>query len=296
MSACVAASLAALVRRRPAHERDLFASYWRDVHATLAARIDDSLLYRIHLLDSASPLLLPLPAEVEGEAPERERIDGIAELRWRSEEELERWSVNPILTEFVSEDEQNVFGHCAVYWARGDNVVEAKDEIPGLVVDGPQSLPTVILLARATPDTGRDGLAAYLRERLLPALVESPGVCRATLHLLDPYGGEWDSPNVGHGEGPRDYEAWAEITFAGMDACAETLRAPSLASALAAGGRSLGSLHAYFEHETYTLRHRGSPTLVGLRGYPVARTILAVGALNQMGSEVLAIASGWEAA
>ncbi len=291
MSEAIAASLAALVRGRPALDRERFVSYWRDVHGTLAARVPDSLLYRIHLLDAASPLLLGTPDGVEGTPSEAERIDGIAELRWSALADLERWGQNPILTDFVAEDEQNVFGHCAVYWARGDNVIEAKDEIPEVVVDGPQVLPTVIVLARRDPRGDREGLGDYLRDALIPAFAAEPGVLRATLHLLDPYGGEWDSPNVGH-DGAGEFEAWAELTFTGFDACGAALRAVPVREALAAAAGKAGALHAYLERETYTLRHRGAPTLVGLRGYQAARTMLAVGSHNQLRPEVLDVSGG----
>ena len=291
MSAAIAVSLAAFVRGRPALDRERFISYWRDVHGTLAARVPDSQLYRIHVLDPASPLLLGLPEGVEGTAGEGECFDGIAELRWSAAADLERWSVSPALTEFVAEDEQNVFGYCAVYWARGDNVVEAKDEIPEMVVDGPQVLPTVIVAARRAAGAGRDALGAYLRDTLVPAFAAEPGVVRATLHLLDPYGGEWDSPNVGH-EGEGDFEAWVELTFAGFDACGAALGAAPVRSALAASSGTAGALHAYLERETYTLRRGGAPTLVGLRGYQAARTMLAIGARNQLRPEVLKVSAG----
>lgn len=293
MSEAIAASLAALVRSRPALDRERFVSYWRDVHGTLAARVPDSLLYRIHVLDAASPLLLGTPDGVEGTPGEAERIDGIAQLRWSAAADLDRWGVNPILTDHVAEDEQNVFGYCAVYWARGDNVVEAKDEIPELVVDGPQVLPTVIVLARRAASADRDGLRAYLRDTLIPAFAAQDGVLRATLHLLDPYGGEWDSPNVGH-DGAAEFEAWAELTFAGIDACGAALGAEPVREALAASAGTAGALHAYLERETYTLRRRGAPTLVGLRGYQAARTMLEVGSRNQLRPEVLDVSTGAE--
>jgi hypothetical protein len=288
MSDRVHAALGALVRKRSALSDAQFLAYWRDVHATLAAGVPDSQLYRIHLIRPASPLLLRAPDGVATTAPEAERVDGIAELRWTSQAALERWGAQPLLTEHVSADEQNVFGHCAVYWALGDGVVEAKDEIPGIVVDGDQGLPTLILLVREVAG-GRDALREYLRAVLGPALAAQPGVARLTLHLLEPYVPIWSSPNVKHEE-TAAYGAWAEITLRRLDDVGLVLAAPAVEAALADAAGVAEALHVYREEQSYTLRYDGRPTLAGRRGYPIAATMLEVGSLNQLSRDLTAIA------
>jgi hypothetical protein len=282
MSGC-AAALSALVRRRAGLSDKEFIGYWRDVHGTLAARVPYSSMYRIHRLRPTSPLLLSGPRVITTRPRPREIIDGIAELRWESDADLERWEHDPILTELVSEDEQNVFGHCAVYWAFGENVALVKDDLPGIVIDGRHGLLTIVVLVRRSLGVEPADLRAVLRSELGAALAAQPGLARLTLHLLDSSRPEtWDSPNVTHQQGERPYDAWLELTFRRLDDLAGVLRCLEVEQALARIAPFVSELHAYREDESYTLRFDSRPTLIGLRGYPAAEAILGAGAINQM--------------
>lgn len=290
-----AAALAALVRRRPGMAEDDFIAYWRDVHGTLAARIPYSTLYRVHRLRPGSPLMLPLPAGINTQLDAAEFVDGIAELRWETEAELEQWQQDPVLTEFVSEDEQNVFGHCAVYWAFGKNVATVKDDLPGVVIDGRHGLPTLVVLIRRRPGVEMPAFRSTLRSRLIGTLAAQPGVVRLTAHLLDPYVPEtWESPNVSHQEGERPYDAWLELSFGRLDDIAPSLRSAEVEFALARVESHVADLHVYREEETYTLRYEKQPTLIGLRGFSVVQSMLAAGAVNQMRADTIRIVAGTE--
>jgi hypothetical protein len=83
-----------------------------------------------------------------------------------------------------------------------------------------------------------------------------------------------------------------ELAFADAAARGRALAGAEVAAALRELPRHAAALHTYPEVATYTLVHGDRPTLVGLKGLPVAETILATGAENQAQPEVLRLLHG----
>src|SRR5689334_13620998 len=94
-------------RRRNGMPDDLYRSYWGGVHATLSARNPEPDLYRVHMVNPTSPLLLQAHG-IDTKVDPAHRFDGFAELRFASEESARRWERHR-LVELIAEDEQNVF-------------------------------------------------------------------------------------------------------------------------------------------------------------------------------------------
>jgi hypothetical protein len=280
-------------RRRVGMPRELYQRYWLGLHSTLASRNPEPDFYRVHLVRPASPRLLAVPPGVSSALPGEQQFDGFAELRFASQEAVERWQRHR-LVEIVAEDEQNAFSHVAAYWSRAGQAVHVKDTIPAIVIDGPQALPTFIVLARRVPGAADDEFRAYLRERLAPALASLDGIARAGVYLLEPYADDWSSPNVSNDEAGVEYHGWLEVTFTGLDTVGSVMSAQAVTDALADAAGLVSALHAYHEYETYTHRIEGRPTLTGLRGYETVRTAVTVGALNMLADDVTTVTTGYK--
>ena len=74
------------LRRLPSLSRDEFQRYWRGTHAKLVQKHAQAL--RIHRYVQTHTLTSPVNAALQASRGAPEEYDGVAELWWRSQEEL----------------------------------------------------------------------------------------------------------------------------------------------------------------------------------------------------------------
>jgi hypothetical protein len=191
----------------------------------------------------------------------------------------------------IAVDEQNVFSHVAAYWSHEGHAILAKDVIPDIVIDGPQPLPTYVVLARRARSAPEAEFAAYVLE-LADALGSYGEVARAAAYVFEPYDDSWESPNVTHSEAGVEIHGRIEVTFTSLDAV-RVLTSASFTGCLSRASGLVAAMHPYHQYEAYTFRLNGRPTLIGLRGYEPMRTATSMGALNQLSTNVVEITSGY---
>jgi hypothetical protein len=288
-------SVAAMVNRKGALPYELFRDYWRDVHIVLGTRMRGSYLHRLHFLTFASPTIWAVLEGIEVACPVEDRFDGIAEVWYPSSDHLRRFSSNP-LSKIIAEDEQNIFSRVVPYFALAGNVRTYIDVLAECPLDGPQKIPILIFCIQKVATTSLHDFRTYMADQFAPMFAQSGTALRVRLHLLEAYNTVRQSPHVSY-EHPqkKQYQAWMEVMFKNPSTMAWFFDTCIRHTAIKDLPQYIRALHCYVESETYTFVNQGQPTLVGLRGYSAAQTILAVGARNQMRDDVLRLIYGDDA-
>ena len=93
--------------RRPDFTRDAFQAYWRDTHAPLVARVQESLRIRRYVQVHSLPV--ETSADIRASRGGPEGYDGVAELWWDGMEDLAHTASDPAAREagrMLLEDER----------------------------------------------------------------------------------------------------------------------------------------------------------------------------------------------
>jgi len=283
---------AGLLERKPSAPPEMFTRYWRDVHGPLAARIHGFYQYWQHHLGAPQADFWPVSG-VEQSVPEAYRIQGFAETTFRAAADREKLGQDPA-AQALFYDEQNVFRATYLFPSAPGDSHTYLDRFENGAPQGPQRVPTYIVLVQRADGASQDALASYLRDRLGPALAGSPDLMKVRLHLLQPFDPKaWDTPGVAHDLPPRaQYQAILEVAFRDATAERQFLGSPAFRQAASELPHVIRALHTYPVTATYTAVYDGRPTLVGLKGMSVAETILATGARNQVSADVLRLLNG----
>src|SRR3954447_537185 len=120
-------------KQRPGISLDLFDRYWSDVHGPTCARVGITWQYTQFHLGHDEGGIWSAPEGVLRHTPPEEQWDGIAELTFRSQDDLDSWLGNAGVLE---RDEQNVFGEVVAYTTSEHRSRTYVDRIPTRVANG----------------------------------------------------------------------------------------------------------------------------------------------------------------
>ncbi|WP_182913962.1 EthD domain-containing protein [Sphingobium terrigena] len=241
----------ALLERKPSISRDLFCRYWRDVHGVMAARIPGFETYTQH---HVTPHVAMGSQVVES-------FEGIAVVTFAALDDREGL-ISSEVTKHIHRDEQNVFRRALLYNLDG----------PATTILGHADRAALESHFLVLPQ-GLDG--DVVAQRLLSA-----GAAMVALHDLagaDPAG--WNDTDVDEGGAGRLFGAIIQCWW--IDGVAANAVLADVVSA------SEGQIACYRTDARYPMVDRGRPTLIGLRGLDVVRTIDEAQAANQRELDVL---------
>jgi hypothetical protein len=263
----------ASVRRRDGLPHETFATYWRDVHATLCSRLPGLGFYvQQHFARDGGANLWPL---ADGVRPINAVLDGSAELGFATLEDQAAFAEAGTI---LYADEANLFGEAVAYNLPQGSTTFVDREEDG-ARNGPDQLHRVHVYMSRKP--GADS-AQWLTDTSAE-LSSLPAVMKWKLHLPEAYDNARPappSPNVGHFvDQDRLNLAVAEVALPSARAAHELFATDTFKRVLADQAR-------YIDAAFYTFVRDGKPTTAGIRGSRQAELIDAVGATNHLTSKV----------
>ncbi|MCP1558817.1 UNVERIFIED_ORG: hypothetical protein M2438_002907 [Methylobacterium sp. SuP10 SLI 274] len=281
--AAIAINTYTTVLRRPRVPHELFATYWRDVHGPLCARIPGLGWYvQRHFDREQDAHLWPV---VEGIPPFPDyELDGGVEIGFRTAADQAAFDeACPIL--FA--DEQNMFAATVAY-ALPHGSTTLLDRVGEPSPNGDDGLDRIEVHFGAAH---RD--AAAFGERitaLARSLAAEPVVLKVRLHLPKPYDNAEPAPpapNVDHAvPDERRLVAVLELAFA-SPLERRTFYASDAFETVSSGlAEHVAHTSAFAISGVYTYVRDGRLTLAGLRGSRPAQLIEQIGAVNQVGDDV----------
>jgi hypothetical protein len=271
----------ASVRRRDGLPQELFANYWRDVHATLCSRLPGLDFYvQQHFDRDHYANFWPL---ADGMRRIEARLDGSAELGFAN---LERQGKFAEAGTILYHDEANFIGEAVAYnLPNGSLTLVDKDE--NATRNGADPFHRIHLYVSRKP--GQD-TTTWLTETST-ALAQHESVVKWKLHLPEPYDNSKPappSPNVDHYvESDRLNLAVAEIAFSSPLAAKALFASPLFKEVQAGQAQHVAAIGVYLVKGFYTFVRDGCPTLAGLRGSRSAELITHLGATNQLNEKVI---------
>ena len=281
--AAIAINSYTTVLRRPQVPHELFATYWRDVHGPLCARIPGLGWYVQNHFDREQDAHL-WPA-IEGIAPFADyELDGGVEIGFASAAEQERFNAAcPIL--FA--DEQNMFAATVAY-ALPEGSRTLVDRMPDPAPNGDDGLDRIhVHLGASHDDAGSFGRRIEDLARSLS--VEAP-VLKVRLHLPERYDNAEPAPpapNVAHEVPPeRELVAVLELAFATPLERRRFYASPAFEAATQDLNHHVAYASAFAVSGVFTYVRDKTLTLAGLRGSRPAQLIERIGAVNQVADDV----------
>jgi hypothetical protein len=270
----------ASVRRRDGLPHDLFAHYWRDVHATLCSRLPGLGFYvQQHFDRNHTADLWPI---ADGVRRIDAVLDGSAELGFAS---LEDQGAFAAAAPILYADEFNLFSEAVAYnLPIGSRTLVDREEDG--IRNGPDRFHRVHVYMNRT--SGRDATDWLLQAS--SDLASHDAVRKWKLHLPKAYDNAHPappSPDVGHTVGPdRLNLAVAEVAFESARTARQFFADAPFRKMLVQQPDHLDAIGAYLVTGVYTFVRNGLPTTAGLRGSRAAELIDRIGAANQLAAEV----------
>lgn len=271
------------VLRRPKVPQDLFATYWRDVHGPLCARIPGLGWYvQNHFCRAQDAHLWPV---IDGITPFPDyELDGGVEIGFHSKADQARFDeACPIL--FA--DEQNMFAATVAY-ALPSGSTTLVDRVAEASPNADDGLDRIHVHFGASPGDP-DGFRARLTQ-LARALAADPAVLKARLHLPETYDNDEPAPpapNVDH-QVPAERQRLAilELAFASPLERRTFYASAAFDAARAGLAEHVAHATAFAVSGVYTYVRDKTLTLAGLRGSRQAQLIEQIGAVNQVDAAV----------
>src|SRR6266550_1071967 len=202
-------STSILLWMRTDQPRQTGMDHWKGPHSKIISATPGLEEYRqIHLAE-VNPGLWPATPGVETDIPVERKIDGVAELTFRS-------ALSPLLgrkqTQLAFKDEINVFRRTLLYaglpnWSRWYDVAKPGEK-PGA---------RALIYLRRKDRVGTGEFRELINKELVPALVRT-GVLKElrTQSFLPWYKKLWNTPNVAH-DNPADQRFHASLILGFAD-------------------------------------------------------------------------------
>jgi hypothetical protein len=273
---------------------ELFWEYWSGGHTQISSRLPGIHQYFQHHLSYEDGAAWPEVPGVDSDLPPDERFYGDAEITFLSADDLERFAeaLSPLM-----HDEQNVFRKTISYQAHGENARTYLDRIPEDSPNGDLGgLLKFMVYVKASRELGVDGFRQAMQDELAPALSRSAHVAKVRLRLPEEYDNDAVTllaPNVSnHAPLDEQYQGAIEIAFASPLELRRFAESAEWAAASAALSRAARAIHPCRVLRTFTVYNHGQITTAGLRTPQVAEQIRRLGAVNQVGDEVLDLVMG----
>jgi hypothetical protein len=280
------------LRRRRAVPADLFYAYWRDVHCQISSRLPGMHQLWIHFLDYERGRAWPHVAGIGRDLDEADRFEGVPEPVFLTEEDLNRFGV--AMTPLMN-DEVNIFEETIGYQALGPNSRTIVDRLPDPAPDMPEDVLRFLVFCKQAEAVEAAEFRSFMLDRLAPRWTQAAELLKLRIHLFEPYVNEdllMDARELSHYKAPeKQYQACLEVVFA--DALAARRFAESDAWLAEEQRAHMREQHAFEVIRRYTMRYGGQMTVTGLRGAAQAELIHKVGAINQLGSDVVEMLGGY---
>jgi hypothetical protein len=267
------------VRKLDGLPLELFASYWRDVHAPLCARLPGLGFYVQHHF--SRELSANLWAFAEGVKPIDVVLDGAVEIGFASSEDLAQFvAASPLLFG----DEVNLFGWDAAFFLPKGSKTWIDQQADG-VPNGPDRLHRLHVYMHASLDADFTAWA----NRFAAGLASDPAVRKLRLHLPEAYDNANPQP-----PSPVDHFvidtmrelAIMEIGFDDALSARMFFESEAYRATLAGQARHVRAMKVVLVTGVYTFVRDGKPTVAGLRGSRAAELIVRTGATNHHAPEV----------
>lgn len=217
--------------------------YWKGPHSTIISVTPGFEEYRqIHLAESNRGLW-PAVNGVETDIPDDRRIDGIAEVTFKS-------VLSPLLgrkqTKLAYKDEVNVFRRTLLYAGPPYSArwYDAADHV------GARTL----IYLRRSDGVGTRAFRRFLHDEILPALADTGMLTELRTQVFMPWNRRlWNTPNVAH-DNPTDqrFHASLIVGFADADALRAFFASDAVATLSARLAEFVSAVHAYEVSEALT--------------------------------------------
>jgi EthD domain len=271
------------VLRRPRVPHELFATYWRDVHGPLCARIPGLGWYVQHHLDREQDAHL-WPA-IDGIAPFPDyTLDGGVEIGFATAEDQAAFNA---ASHLLFADEQNMFAATVAYaLPRGSRTLV--DRLPNAIPNADDGIDRIhVHFGAAGSDAAAFG--DFMRG-FAEALAADPAVLKLRLHLPERYDNAEPAPpapNVDHSVPPeRALIAVIEIAFETPMTRRAFFESDVFVATRDGQKTHVAHVSAFAVSGVYTYVRDGQLTLAGLRGSRQAQLIERLGANNQVAADV----------
>jgi hypothetical protein len=270
----------ASVRKREGLSHAQFFAYWRDVHSTLCSRLPGLGYYvQQHFDREGGANLWPLAA---GVTRINAVLDGSAELGFANTEDQQTFAE---AGKILYADEKNLFDEAIAYFLpTGSSTFVDHEE--DAIRNGPDRLYRlhVYMSRRAGVDA-----TAWLNDTSAD-LAALDAIQKWKLHLPQSYDNAHPappSPEVSHMVGPdRLHVAVIEVAFENARVARDFFASAAFKTVLAEQARYVTALSAFRVSGFYTFVRDGIATPAGVRGSRGAELIDALGAVNQLSTEV----------
>lgn len=267
---------------------ELSYKYWRDVHGPWASRTPGFYQYRQLHLDKVDPTLLSGLTGIEIDLPKKNQPNGIANIFYSSPLILKILRL-PFAIEQAEADEnyfvsRNTFQKSVLPLSR-----TYVDKINNPEQNGPVKKPRYVLAFKRNEGVSEEDFSDFMVRNFCLPWSKKEDVQRLRLELLEAYVEPPSSPDGTNHAWDKDkqYHAWIDLELS-----AGTKLSGLFDEASIAYNTHISGIHAYPVREIYTMVYDGKPTLVGLRGYPAAMIIDAVGARFQKSNQILKFTYG----
>lgn len=271
------------VLRRPRVPHDVFATYWRDVHGPLCARIPGLGWYvQNHLNREQDAHLWPVVDGIEP-FPDYE-LDGGVEIGFASAADQ---AVFNAASHILFADEQNMFAATVAY-ALPNGSRTLVDRMPDPIPNADDGIDRIHVHFGAAGDDAKE--FGEFMTAFADQLAADPAVLKLRLHLPERYDNAKPAPpapNVGHLVTPeRELIAVMELAFANPMTRRAFFAADVFVGTQKAQKSHIVYASAFAVSGVYTYVRDKQLTLAGLRGSRAAQLIERLGANNQAESDV----------
>jgi hypothetical protein len=257
---------------------DLMKAYWGDIHGPLGSRNLGVDGYWEHWLGKGIPGFFQNIAGVDQKLPEGSPITGLAEISFRSTDEIAKLKISPSVGE-IMKDEQNIFAKTYMYATAPGNTVTVVDRTK---TNAPQGKPegySVFVFVRKSNTASTEQFRNFLKNDFAGTLAKSGDVLKVRYQLYEKYDASaWPTPNVDHARTPEQaYSAYIELSFTSARGAEHFINSASFKGMASGISANISALNTYPTDATYTMVIDGVPTTAGLRGVSAAKTMARLG-------------------
>lgn len=281
--AAIAINTYTTVLKRPQVPREVFATYWRDVHGPLCSRVPGLAWYVQYHLDREQDAHL-WPAQ-EGIVPFPDYVlDGGVEIGFVNAADQ---AVFNEASSILFSDEQNMFAATVAY-ALPEGSRTLVDRIAEPSPNGNDTLDRVHV--HVGPRAKDPKAFAAFMATFAETLAADPALLRVRLHLPQAYDNADPAPpapDVMHTVPPeRERLAILDLTFATPLVRRRFFASDSFSRTVDEQKQNIGHVTAFAVSGMYTYVRDKELTLAGLRGSRPAQLIEQLGAVNQTAGDV----------
>lgn len=257
----VNAVLYILIQKKKGMSLDSFYSYWKNVHGPLSAQIPNQYQYwQFHLAHNNGAIWQVLNG-TESKILEEDQWDGIAEVTFLSEQDLQKWIHAAVL---LGDDEKNFVSKAIVYLTNNANSKTYIDSIEFGAPNGGLGIVKFHIMVKKANAVTVDDFWKYITDTFASNIVKSDLVIKFRLHLLEEHDNSLPSvPGVSQYEPlEKQYQAAFEIAFKNHTDLEKFFVSEEYAAAMKYQTKYIRQIAVFSEQDTYTFVYNGKLTLI----------------------------------